>query len=228
MTMSKDEEIEYWRRQCEEKTRKIQELEEGFDEFQQSSKELEVAMEQELHLAEERAADLQRQLERFKQSSDDLLQKSRAKAQEMTNLSLKHQEELDRLKEEKSRLLREQRNLEQKNDDLERRSREHDATINDLTEKLDKLYEENVWLKTELEINKQNSEEVIQRLKDELRDQKLEITLLRTASFREQVVKDRKPTSLAIINDMLSIVKGLEKRLCTHSNGSQVISSFKT
>jgi hypothetical protein len=81
--------------------------------------------------------------------------------------------------------MKEKRRLEQENDDLERKerynytlllvmtiTREQSATIADLTDKVNKLLEDNAWLQTELEEQSSRDKEIIQRMKDEIRGMK--------------------------------------------------------
>lgn len=47
-------------------------------------------------------------------------------------------------------------------------SREALASVADLTEKLDKCFEENAWLQSELDEREEANRELIQRLRDEI------------------------------------------------------------
>jgi len=55
--------------------------------------------------------------------------------------------------------------------------RESEASLQDLTEKMNKTLEENSFLQTELEETKNRSQESLQRMKDEIRDLKLELSV---------------------------------------------------
>jgi len=72
-------------------------------------------------------------------------------------------------------LLAKKRQLEQENDDMQRREREALASVSDLTEKLDKCFEEIAWLQSELEQREEINRELIQRLRDEISEQKSEL-----------------------------------------------------
>merc|ERR1712063_165290 len=87
------------------------------------------------------------------------------------------QEELRELRELSEALGVEKRKLEQENDDLERRERELSASVHDLQERVDVGTEKSVIMNLELEELRVSSQEVIQRLKDEIRDQKHELSI---------------------------------------------------
>jgi len=82
------------------------------------------------------------------------------------------QDELNHYKTQSEALLIDKRTLEQANDDLERRERELSASIHDLSEKVDSGTEKGVIVSLELEETRKNSQEIIQRLKDEIRGKK--------------------------------------------------------
>ncbi|KAI9230390.1 MAG: hypothetical protein DHS80DRAFT_28838 [Piptocephalis tieghemiana] len=118
------------------------------------------------------------------------------------------------------------RELEQDNDDLERNGRVAACSLKDVELRLVQAQERNAFLETELEI-KNKLVIVVQRLKDELRDLQLEVSVLRSkrtsGSFKRRSVggEGRDSTSSAsggvdpvrMVQDMLGRVKSLEGRL---------------
>jgi len=95
-----------------------------------------------------------------------------------------------------------------------------------VTEKLNKVLEENVWLQSELEEQNSRNQELIQRLKEEIRDLKVELTVAdRYATVKPSPESPVKPSprngsattspggSINLVNDMLGLVKDMEKRL---------------
>jgi peptidoglycan hydrolase CwlO-like protein len=79
------------------------------------------------------------------------------------------EENLESVSQREARLKAACRELEQQNDELEQRDRESNATIEYLQERIDKMTEQYVLAQGELEDLKSSSDEVIERLKDEVR-----------------------------------------------------------
>jgi chromosome segregation ATPase len=67
------------------------------------------------------------------------------------------------------------RKLEQENDDLERHKREAEAIVDSLREERDRITEEKICLHTEYDEYKQNAEEAMERLRQEIQELKSEL-----------------------------------------------------
>jgi len=182
------EELEFWRGKCDDKQKELEELEESFTDFQQSSKELEAEMERELTTNEKKLKDTSSLYHRLKSEHDEMMEKSRRIAEDSGKMIHNLQDELESLKKSNKDMRREKQRLEQDNDEMERRVREAEASLQDLTEKMNKTLEENSFLQTELEETKNRSQEAIQRMKDEIRDLKLELAIKNS-----QINDDLKP-----------------------------------
>jgi len=230
------EEIEYWKGLAEEKEKELTDLEDTFTEFQQSSKELEAEMERELVTNEKNLKDKTFMYHRLKSEHDEMIEKSRRIAEDSGKMIHNLQDEVDSLKKGNKELRREKQRLEQENDELERRVREAEASLLDLTEKMNKTLEENSFLQTEFEDTKNRSQETIQRMKDEIRDLKLELELNGEPTGKEKheaskeiaaafnvstlsrspssLVRSRsKDGSIELVDDILSLVKDMERKL---------------
>eukprot|EP01112_Ceratiomyxa_fruticulosa_P021549 TRINITY_DN761_c0_g1_i1.p1 TRINITY_DN761_c0_g1~~TRINITY_DN761_c0_g1_i1.p1 ORF type:complete len:379 (+),score=106.95 TRINITY_DN761_c0_g1_i1:239-1375(+) len=171
------EEIAYWKGKLEEKQLEYDELEASFSEFQEFSKQLEEELEQDSTAAEKRHAELLASHSRLK-ADMEVLQEKHAKVLRESSAQIHTlQEEVQKYIHLKNELQSDVRRLEQENDTLERRERQASATNQDLSERLDKAIEENVWLQSELDEQKTLSLETIQRLREEIRDLKLEMSI---------------------------------------------------
>jgi len=135
------------------------------------------------------------------------------------------QEELDHYRELSDRLANDRQRLEQANDDLERREREMSATIHDLRDKVDFGTEKGVIVSLELEELRVSTQEIIQRLKDENRDQKQELNVraMEIDALQRQLPRfEGRAASkmltpnlspLGFVDDMLVLVKDIEASL---------------
>jgi len=229
------EELAYWKLKVEEKDKELLDIEETFNDFQQSSKELESEMERELTTNEKKLKDMTSMYRRLKSEHDEMIEKSRRIAEDSGKMIHSLQDEAEALKKATKDLRREKQRLEQENDELERRVREADASLQDLTEKMNKTLEENSFLQTELEDVKNRSQETIQRMKDEMRDLKLELEILRETQPKNlDILKSEEtlPTAIStsyngaalvhsrnkegsidLVDDILSLVKDMEWKL---------------
>ncbi|KAL6058088.1 hypothetical protein QOT17_015067 [Balamuthia mandrillaris] len=173
------EEVEYWKRKARERREELEELEAAYNEFRDSSMALEEEMEAELQRAEKQLQEVTRAYSLLKtQTEEDMIKHQRNTAEAADTIE-KMRVELETLKKEKVDLLQQRRRLEQDNDDLERREREATATNTDITMKLDQAIEETAWLRSEYEERVSKDEELIQRLREEINDQKSELASLR-------------------------------------------------
>ncbi|ELR13289.1 uncharacterized protein ACA1_237820 [Acanthamoeba castellanii str. Neff] len=279
-------EVAEWRSKAEERREEMEEVEASFAEFMESSKALEQEMERDLQRSEKKNDETSRALSLLKLQHEDLLAKHArvteeyAKQLERQQVARTHtghtdacdrQAETETLRSELKVIGVKKRQLEQDNDDLGRRERESSASVADLGEKLDKAIEENACLQSELEEARSRTEELIQRLKEEISEQKSELAVraqqigkltLQALDAQEQSeplgpdhetfhfsgeaaasdflsrrhksVSDSlaspSPSStspslpgsspLHLVNNMLHLVKDLEKRLSSYSSSS--------
>jgi len=175
---NKQEECDFWKNKYYEKMREMEELEESFNDFQASSKDLEAEMEKELELKDKKVEELTSSNRRLKTEHDDYLDKTRKNTEYSSKMISSLQEDLGKIQKIEKDLQMQKQKLEQDNDTLETKERQLTASVQDLTKKLQEVMEENVVLQTEIEEYKMGSQETIQRMKDEIRDMKLELALV--------------------------------------------------
>lgn len=157
---------------------RYEEVKEEFEEYQASSRELEKELDTQLSHSEKQRKELETNLDRLRVENDSL----KAKLSQLTTESQKQinqlQKELNQYQAANESLSRSIRELEQSNDDLERAKRALVASLEDFEARLNQQIEKNVLLENELG-EKEELEVVVQRLKDEARDLKYELTLQR-------------------------------------------------
>lgn len=189
---SKDEEIVYLRN-------KLKETHAEFQEFQDSSRELELECETQIKQLEKRNDDLQHRLSRLEDENDLLKTKHNGYTTE-TQLKLnEYQQQISELSSINNRLTSYIRELEQNNDDLERAQRALEASLEDFEGKLNQEIERNVLLENEIS-EKKELECVVQRLKEEARDLRHELIAKRNSSSdpgkqRQSSASSLEPTS---------------------------------
>jgi len=228
---SPQEEAEYWRRKYEDKDKELEELEETFTDFQQSSKELESELERELQTTEKKLKDINSQYHRLKGEQEEMSEKSRRSADDAGKKIHNLQDDLEAVRKSNKEFRRDKQRLEQENDELERRVRVAEASLHDLSEKLNKTLEENAWLQTELEDRTNRSQETIQRLKDEIRDLQLEITILNQklidSSIEIPQVRDQESKEIKV--EQVVTTSTEQQSLVTRSRAfSNALSAYKT
>ncbi|EFA85161.1 Lis-interacting protein [Heterostelium album PN500] len=182
---SQDEEIAYWKKSLEDKQQELDDLEINFNEYQEFSKQLEEEMEGELKACEKKYSEIQSLHARTKNEYESVQDKLNNVSRESSKLISSLQDEVSKLQHDRTNLLQDRRKLEQENDSLERRERVASASVSDLTFKLDKLMEENVWIQSELEESKAAADETIQRLREDIRDLRQELS----ARERKNIIK---------------------------------------
>lgn len=172
------EEITFLRKALEDKQQEVDEIEHNFADFQQFSKQLEDEMEQELQASEKKHSDLESKYKRLRDDYEKLMDKSSTQSKESSLLISTLQEELNKVTQQRNSLQKDLRRLEQENDTLERRERMLTTSVADMQERLEKVMEENVWVQSELDEQSAQADESVQRLRDEIRDLKLEIAII--------------------------------------------------
>ncbi|KAJ0404552.1 hypothetical protein ATCC90586_003084 [Pythium insidiosum] len=162
------------RAELEKKQLELQALQDAFDEFTQSSQELEAELEAELERAERSNSQLTRkahametELGAARERLDRTLQQLRVCENEVAALRL----ELTRVSELK-------RELEQQQDELVTQVRILQATEDDLRHKMEREMEEKVFLQSDQEELRQEHALVTERLRMEILDLKSEIFVL--------------------------------------------------
>ncbi|KAF9015280.1 hypothetical protein BDQ17DRAFT_1386057 [Cyathus striatus] len=179
-----DNEIDYassstdWRAKYNEVVDMLAETRAELDDFHYASKELEAELEAELQRTEKAQQDLKVKVARAETERDEWKGKFMSLQTTHNTTTTSLQRELDKLRQEHQQIKVQLRELEMGNDDLERTERAVSSSLADMEAKYSKALEEKILLEHEL-IEKANLEEESQRLKDELRDANVEISILR-------------------------------------------------
>ncbi|KAH7931114.1 hypothetical protein BV22DRAFT_1077896 [Leucogyrophana mollusca] len=177
-----DNQINYsstdWKAKYNEVADMLAETRAELDEFHTSSKELEEELIKEIERTEKAQQDLKVKVARTETEKDEWKSKfvSLQTTHNTTTTSL--QRELDTVRQECQKLKVQLRDLELGNDDLERNERAVASSLVDVEAKYSRALEEKILLEHEL-LDKANMEEELQRLKDELRDASVEISILK-------------------------------------------------
>ncbi|KAF9240888.1 hypothetical protein BU15DRAFT_87461 [Melanogaster broomeanus] len=177
-----DNQINYsstdWKAKYYEVADMLTETRTELDEFHTSSKELEEELIKEIERTEKAQQDLKVKICRIETERDEWKSKfvSLQTTHNTTTTSL--QRELDTVRQECQKLKVQLRELEMGNDDLERNERAVTSTLADVEAKYSRVLEEKILLEHEL-LDKASMEEESQRLKDELRDAGVEISILK-------------------------------------------------
>ena len=162
-----------WQQIAEERFKKLAELQTEYEEFQATSREFEAELERELDMKERALKDANNNTSRIIEERDALRVRVVTLQGELTRL----QEESTKLRESDIALKDQVRQLEQKNDDLERTLRVTATSLEEMENRFNKTLEEKALLSTELS-DKEVLQVSMQRLKDEVRDLKQELSLV--------------------------------------------------
>ncbi|KAI6044940.1 hypothetical protein EDC04DRAFT_2637668 [Pisolithus marmoratus] len=147
------------------------------DEFHTSSKELEEELIKEIERTEKAQQDLKVKISRIESDRDEWKSKFMSLQTTHNTTTTSLQRELDTVRQECQKLKVQLRELEMGNDDLERNERAVSSSLADVEAKYSRALEEKILLEHEL-LDKAHLEEECQRLKDELRDAGVEISIL--------------------------------------------------
>ncbi|CAH7675593.1 hypothetical protein PPACK8108_LOCUS10623 [Phakopsora pachyrhizi] len=150
----------------------------ALDEFQQSSKELENELENELQATEKQLKDLKIKEENLIHEMDQWKNKYHSSLRDHTKTMTHMQTELESLRTSNEEYRTRLRDMELDNDELEGKERMVTSSLQDVESKYGKAIERITLLEDEL-IEKSRLEEECQRLKDDLRDMTEEIAVLR-------------------------------------------------
>ncbi|KAG5654794.1 hypothetical protein H0H81_003802 [Sphagnurus paluster] len=148
------------------------------DDFHHASKELEAELENELQRTEKAQQDLKVKVIRAESERDEWKSKFMSLQTNHTTTTASLQRELDKLRQEYQQTKLQLRDLEMGNDDLERNERAVSSSLADMEAKYSRALEEKILLEHEI-LEKASLEEESQRLRDELRDANVEISILK-------------------------------------------------
>ncbi|TFK41042.1 hypothetical protein BDQ12DRAFT_678787 [Crucibulum laeve] len=167
-----------WRAKYNEVLDMLAETRTELDDFHHASKELEAELESELQRTEKAHQDLKVKVARAETERDEWKTKFMTLQTTHNTTTTSLQRELDRLRQDHQQTKIQLRELEMGNDDLERNERAVSSSLADMESKYSRALEEKILLEHEL-LEKASLEEESQRLKDELRDANVEISILK-------------------------------------------------
>lgn len=166
---------------AEDFRRRHEESSEELEEFQISSRELEAELEAQLEQAETKVRDLTSANQRLQMENEAWAERHHEIQTESHRQINSLADDLGSISKSKEDLVTYVRELEMSNDALENSKRQTISTLEDFEQRLNQALERNAYLENELE-EKEQLQETIQRLKDESRDLRMEITLKKTRS----------------------------------------------
>ncbi|XP_063445475.1 nuclear distribution protein nudE homolog 1-like isoform X3 [Mytilus trossulus] len=184
---SVEDERDYWRKTAEKFKQDLEETKEELEEFQISSRELELELEAQLEQLETKNKDNESQKNKFMTENEALREKLGHQQSGSHKRITELEDELAETTAFKDELQKYIRELEQTNDDLERAKRATVVSLEDFEGRLNQALEVNVFLQSEVE-EKECLAETVQRLKDETRDLKQELGVKK--AFGGEVVKN--------------------------------------
>ncbi|KAL4087199.1 hypothetical protein PRIC1_013096 [Phytophthora ramorum] len=156
------------------KQQELKQMQDEFDEYTQSSHELEQELEQELSRVEKRNSHL---LSKNQYLERDL-HLARGKLEEALDQTRKFEDELQATRAELQAAVQAQRKLEQQQDELETQVRVLQATESDLRHKMEREMEEKVFLLSDQEELQREHELATERFRTEIMDLKSELFAL--------------------------------------------------
>lgn len=184
----------YYKELAMDYKKKWKDLQQDLEEFQESSRELEAELEAQLVQLEGQNKELNSVNCHLKLELDRLQDKLKQSHHEGSHQIKNLQDELTRVTQIKDELARYIRELEQSNDDLERAKRITVTSLEDFEGRLNNAIERNAFLENELD-DKETLQMMVQRLKDEARDLKQELTIHRSSKVTRSpyLEEDKKP-----------------------------------
>lgn len=188
---SPQDEIDYLRS-------RLKQCQNEFDEFRESSTDLEAELEAQIRQFDIKNQESTNLISRLQDENDQLKYKYAKYYAETQQQLNQNQTQLSEVNAHNDRLTNYIRELEQSNDDLERAKRALAASLEDFEGQLNQQLERNVLLENEVS-EKEELEAIIQRLKEDARDLRLEL-----------VVKQK-----SLVNDLMRKVGALESKLET-------------
>ncbi|KAF5377450.1 hypothetical protein D9615_005301 [Tricholomella constricta] len=167
-----------WRAKYNEVADMLAETRTELDDFHHASKELEAELENELQRTEKAQQDLKVKVIRAESERDEWKSKFMSLQTNHNTTTASLQRELDKIRQDYQQTKIQLRDLEMGNDDLERNERAVSSSLADMEAKYSRALEEKILLEHEL-LEKASLEEESQRLRDELRDANVEISILK-------------------------------------------------
>ncbi|OWZ21143.1 Kinesin [Phytophthora megakarya] len=171
---SEEEDCVFLRQELQQKTQELKQMQDEFDEYTQSSHELELELEQELSRVEKRNAHL---LSKNQYLERDL-QLARNKLEEALVQTRQFEDELQATRAELLTTVQACRKLEQQQDELETQVRVLQATESDIRHKMEREMEEKVFLLSDQEELQHEHELANERFRTEIMDLKSELYAL--------------------------------------------------
>ncbi|KAG7398854.1 hypothetical protein PHYBOEH_010368 [Phytophthora boehmeriae] len=172
---SEDEDnVVYLRTQLQRKEQELKATQDEFDEYTQSSHELEQELEQELSRVEKRNVHLLNKNQHLERD----LQLVRSKLEDALEQAHQFENELSTTRSELDAAVAARRRLEQEQDDLETQVRVLQATEADLRHKMEREMEEKVFLLSDQEELQREHEMATERFRTEIMDLKSELYAL--------------------------------------------------
>ncbi|CAH0490320.1 unnamed protein product [Peronospora farinosa] len=162
------------REELRKKSQELKHMQDEFDEYTQSSHELEQELEQELSRVEKRNVHLLTKNQYFERD----LQLARSKLEEALDQTHKFEKELEVTRVELETAVKARRTLEQQQDELETQVRVLQATESDLRHKMEREIEEKVFLISDQEELEHEHEMATERFRTEIMDLKSELYAL--------------------------------------------------
>ncbi|KAF4322299.1 hypothetical protein BBO99_00004096 [Phytophthora kernoviae] len=169
-----DDNVVYLRTQLQRKQQELKAMQDEFDEYTQSSHELEQELEQELSRVEKRNVHLLNKNQHFERD----LQLVRSKLEDALEQAHQFEDELSATRVELEAAVAARRRLEQEQDDLETQVRVLQATEADLKHKMEREMEEKVFLISDQEELQREHEMATERFRIEIMDLKSELYAL--------------------------------------------------
>lgn len=160
---------------------KLDETQTEFQEFQESSRELEAEYETQIKQLEKKNKDSVNQISRLDDELDQLRTRYNTYTNDTQHKLNEYQKRISEVTSINERLTSYIRELEQGNDDLERARRALAASLEDFEGQLNQQIERNVLLENEIS-EKEELECVVQRLKEEARDLRHELIVSQNSS----------------------------------------------
>ncbi|CAH8872931.1 unnamed protein product [Trichobilharzia szidati] len=184
-------EAKYWKQKAEEYHDGMREARDELQDFQISSRELELELETQLEQLEKRNTELVVLCEKLTMEKECYRNKVENNQDYVNHEITRLQEELEKSKVDREKMHKYIRELEQLNDDLERAKRATVVTLEDFESRLNQAIERNAFLENELD-EKEDLIVTVQRLKDETRDlhQELAITRRQPDSIAHHEISD--------------------------------------
>ncbi|PPR00646.1 hypothetical protein CVT24_000869 [Panaeolus cyanescens] len=192
-----------WKEKYNEVLDMLSETRQELDDFHQASKELEAELESELARTEKSQKDLMMKVSRAETERDDWKGKFMSLQTTHNTTTTSLQRELDQLRQEYQKTKVYLRELEMGNDDLERNERAVSSSLADLEAKYSRVLEEKILLEHEL-LEKATLEEQMQRLKDELRDANVEISIFKDQLDALKALKSDSSSVKSSTDDLLT------------------------